>query len=122
MTPPGRMVCLVVSRVEPETVARQEAEERKVLLALTAGVRAEEDAIAQTQEALVELDLLAAVRWIPETERGAEAKPLSEQLQKLRAGRRGGGPVLLGEILPLVLEKLGVGGVQSVKSEEPSPG
>lgn len=67
-------------------------------------------------------DLLAAVRWIPEAERGAEAEPLSEQLQKLRAGRRRAGPVLLGDILPIVLEKLGVGGVQSVKSEEPSPG
>ncbi len=43
-----------------ELHAREAAEVRKVLLALTAGVRAEEHAIAQTQEALVELDLLAA--------------------------------------------------------------
>lgn len=67
-------------------------------------------------------DLLAAVRWIPEAERDAEAEPLNEQLQKLRASRRRSGPVLLGDILPLVLEKLGVGSVQSGKSEEPNPG
>jgi transposase len=68
------------------------------------------------------LDLLAAVDQVPAAERAAEAEPLAEQLRKLRAGRGRRGPVLLGDILPIVLEKLGVGSIQSTKSEGPSPG
>ena len=67
-------------------------------------------------------DLLAAVRWIPEADRRAEAEPLGEQLQTIRAGSRRRGLVLLGDILPIVLKRLGVGTVQSEMSEEPSPG
>ena len=46
--------------------------------------------------------------------------PLHEELEKIRAGRRRG-PQLLGDILPIVLARLGVGGVQSTASGEENP-
>ncbi len=66
-------------------------------------------------------DLAAVVPWIPAHERAAEGATLKKPLDDWRAGRRRAGPVRLGELLPIVLEKLGVGSVQSEGSEEPSP-
>jgi transposase len=62
-------------------------------------------------------DLQAAVGQVPPREYAAEAKPLAEELQKINDGRRRG-PPLLGDILPIVLARLGVGAVQSVASGE----
>jgi transposase len=62
-------------------------------------------------------DLQAAVGQVPSREYAAEAKPLAEELRKIQEGRRRG-PQLLGDILPIVLARLGVGAVQSVKSGE----
>ena len=68
-------------------------------------------------------DLLEAVQQLPSALYADEAQPLAEQLQALHAARRRrAGPALLGDILPLVLEKLGVGGVQSKTSEDLGPG
>jgi len=49
-----------------------------------------------------------------------EAKPLLDEWQRIQAGRRRG-PQLLGDILPLVLARLGVGVVQSTTSGEQDP-
>ncbi len=62
-------------------------------------------------------DLQAAVGWIPSREHAAEARPLAEELLKIQQGRRRG-PQLLGDILPLVLARLGVGAIQSTESGE----
>jgi hypothetical protein len=62
-------------------------------------------------------DLQAALAQVPPREYAAEAKPLHEELQKIRDGRRRG-PQLLGDILPIVLARLGVGVVQSEASGE----
>jgi hypothetical protein len=62
-------------------------------------------------------DLQAAIGQVPPREYAAEAKPLAEELQKIHDGRRRG-PQLLGDILPIVLARLGVGAVQSVESGE----
>ena len=62
-------------------------------------------------------DLQAAVGQLPPREYAAEARPLQEELQRIEAGRRRG-PQLLGDILPLVLARLGVGVVQSTESGE----
>jgi transposase len=62
-------------------------------------------------------DLQAAVAQIPRREHAAEAKPLHEELQRIQEGRRRG-PQPLGDILPLVLARLGVGVVQSAESGE----
>ncbi len=62
-------------------------------------------------------DLQAAVAQLPPREHAAEARPLHEELQKIHDGRRRG-PQLLGDILPLVLARLGVGVVQSAESGE----
>lgn len=57
-------------------------------------------------------DLQAAAAQVPPGERVAEAQPLHEELQRIqRGGRRG--PQLLADILPIVLARLGVAGVQS---------
>ena len=50
----------------------------------------------------------------------AEALPLHQELEKIQAGRRRG-PQLLGDILPIVLARLGVGAVQSTASGEEHP-
>ena len=65
-------------------------------------------------------DLQAAVAQLPRKEYQAEARPLHEELEKIQAGRRRG-PQLLGNILPIVLARLGVGAVQSTASGEQDP-
>jgi transposase len=62
-------------------------------------------------------DLQAAIGHVPQREHAAEAKPLHEELQRIQEGRRRG-PQLLGDILPIVLARLGVGVVQSEESGE----
>lgn len=62
-------------------------------------------------------DLQAAVEQLPRDQYRAEAKPLQEELETIQAGGRRG-PQLLGDILPIVLARLGVGGVESTGSGE----
>jgi transposase len=62
-------------------------------------------------------DLQAAVGQLPPREHTAEAKPLQEEFQRIQDGRRRG-PQLLGDVLPIVLARLGVGVVQSPESGE----
>jgi transposase len=62
-------------------------------------------------------DLQAAIMHVPPREHTAEAKPLQEELHKIHDGRRRG-PQLLGDILPIVLARLGVGVIQSNESGE----
>jgi transposase len=62
-------------------------------------------------------DLQAALAHLPPKEYAAEARPLHEELEKIQQGRRRG-PQPLGDILPLVLARLGVGVVQSEESGE----
>jgi transposase len=57
-------------------------------------------------------DLQATIEQIPPREHAAEAQPLSEELDRIQDGRRRG-PQVLGDILPVVLARLGVGAVQS---------
>ena len=66
-------------------------------------------------------DLQAAIAQLPRSEYQAEAAPLHEELQKIQQGRRRG-PQLLGDILPIVLARLGVAEVQSRASGEADPG
>ena len=61
--------------------------------------------------------LQAALGQIPSREHAAEARPLAEELHKIQDGHRRG-PQLLGDILPVVLARLGVGAVQSTESGE----
>ncbi len=61
--------------------------------------------------------LQAAIGQLPQRAYAAEAKPLGEELQKIQNGHRRG-PQLLGDILPIVLARLGVGVVQSPESGE----
>ena len=70
-----------------------------------------------TGMAFVLRDLQAAIGQIPTREHAAEAVPLAEELQKIHDGQRRG-PQLLGDILPLVLTRLGVGVVQLDESGE----
>lgn len=62
-------------------------------------------------------DLLATVGQVPRTAHAEEARPLIEEHERINAGRRRG-PQLLGDILPIVLARLGVSGVQSNPSGE----
>jgi transposase len=62
-------------------------------------------------------DLHSAISQLPLGEHAAEARPLAEELQRIQQGRRRG-PQLLGDILPIVLARLGVGAVQSTGSGE----
>jgi transposase len=62
-------------------------------------------------------DLQAAVGQLPPREHAAEARPLADELRKIQEGHRRG-PQLLGDILPIVLARLGVGAVQSTESGE----
>ena len=62
-------------------------------------------------------DLHHAVAWIPIKEHAAEAQPLAARLSAIRTTRKQG-PQRLGEILPLVLARLGVGAIPSRPSEE----
>lgn len=62
-------------------------------------------------------DLQAAIEQLPRSAYAEEAKPLAEELQRIEQGRRRG-PQLLGDILPIVLARLGVGALQSKESGE----
>jgi transposase len=62
-------------------------------------------------------DLQAAIGQLPPREHAAEAKPLHEEWQRIQDGHRRG-PQLLGDILPIVLARLGVRVVQSQESGE----
>jgi len=62
-------------------------------------------------------DLQAAISQLPQREYVAEARPLPQELQRIREGRRRG-PQLLGDVLPIVFARLGVGAVQSTESGE----
>jgi hypothetical protein len=62
-------------------------------------------------------DLQAAMDQVPPREHAAEAKPLHEQWQRIHGGHRRG-PQLLGDILPIVLARLGVSVVPSTESGE----
>ena len=63
------------------------------------------------------VDLEAAASQIPRDEYPAEAAPLAAAMEKPRRGM-GHGPALIGEILPVVLARLGVKPVQSEPSGE----
>jgi transposase len=65
-------------------------------------------------------DLQNAIEQIPTTAYPAEARPLSEELQRIQEGHRRG-PQVLGDILPIVLARLGVPMIQSTASGEPTP-
>jgi len=62
-------------------------------------------------------DLQSAIAQVPKRDHPAEAKPLQTEFQRIQDGRRRG-PQLLGDILPIVLARLGVGAVQSTASGE----
>jgi transposase len=62
-------------------------------------------------------DLQAAVGQLPARAHAAEARPLHEELQRIQGGHRRG-PQPLGDILPIVLARLGVGAVQLPESGE----
>ena len=62
-------------------------------------------------------DLQAAIGQLPPRAYAVEAKPLAEELQRIQDGHRRG-PQVLGDILPIVLARLGVGVVQSSESGE----
>ncbi|MGA2034617.1 MAG: transposase [Thermoguttaceae bacterium] len=64
-------------------------------------------------------DLHEAAAQIPKSEHAAEARPLQEICRRARHSRRAG-PQAIGEILLVVLARLGFGKVQS-ESEAPSP-
>jgi hypothetical protein len=64
--------------------------------------------------------LLVATAPLPRTAHADEAGPLLEEQTRLRAGRRRG-PQLLGDVLPIVLARLGVGAIQSRPSEDVPP-
>ena len=68
---------------------------------------------------MVELlrDLQAAIGQLPKREYAAEAKPLQDEWYKIQGGQRRG-PQVLGDILPIVFARLGVGVVQSTESGE----
>jgi transposase len=62
-------------------------------------------------------DLQAAIGHVPQREYSAEAKPLQDEYRRIQDGRRRG-PQLVGDILPIVFARLGVGVVQSTESGE----
>jgi transposase len=74
----------------------------------------------QTPMADVLRDLQAAVEQLPRAAHAAEAAPLAEELEKIKAGRRYG-PQPLADILPIVLARLGVTPVESKVSGEKDP-
>lgn len=66
-------------------------------------------------------DLQLAADQLPRTAYHQEAVPLKKLLEETRAAKRRG-PQLLGDLLPLVLAKLGAGTLQSTASGECDPG
>jgi transposase len=89
------------------------AQERHYVLQKLLAFHREHETDLPTQQR----DLLAAVEQLPRSQYQAEAKPLQEELQTILTGGRRG-PQLLGDILPIVLARLGVGVVQSSGSGE----
>jgi transposase len=73
-----------------------------------------------TEAAALLRDLEAAVAQLPRQAYQAEAAPLHEELNRIHNGGRRG-PQLLGDILPIVLARLGVGRVESTGSGEAGP-
>jgi len=71
----------------------------------------------QTPMADVMRDLKAVIDHLPRAEYAAEAAPLAEELEKIKAGRRYG-PQPLADILPIVLARLGVVPLESKQSGE----
>jgi transposase len=65
-------------------------------------------------------DLQAAIAQLPRQEHAAEAAPLVEELEAIQ-NRRRRGPQLIGEVLPLVLARLGVRRIQSPESGARDP-
>lgn len=65
-------------------------------------------------------NLAAAVAQLPRSSYREEAAPLAEELARVQS-QRGAGPRRLGEILPAVLARLGVGPVESTASGETDP-
>jgi len=91
-------------------------QERHYVLAKLMAFQREHD----TNSAECLRDLQAALEQVPQREHRAEAKPLHEELDRIQRGGRHG-PQLLGDILPIVLARLGVGDVQSTESGEEDP-
>lgn len=83
-----------------------------ILEKLTAFHRAHDTGMAEVMR-----DLVAAVAHLPPREYAAEARPLQDEYQRIHDGRRRG-PQPLGDILPIVLARLGVGVIQSPASGE----
>ena len=73
-----------------------------------------------TSAAQMLLDLEHAGKQLPECARLEEAVPLEALLQTTKAAKARG-PQLLGDILPIVLAKLGAGALQSTTSGESDP-
>jgi transposase len=73
-----------------------------------------------TPPARIVTDLQAAIGQLPKTEYATEATPLVKQMSQKAAGRRRG-PQPLGDILPIVLARLGVSEVQSNLSGDQGP-
>ena len=70
-----------------------------------------------TDMVVVLRDLQAAVDQVPRPEHAAAAQPLHEERQRIHDGRRRG-PQPLGDMLPIVLARLGVGVLQLPESGE----
>jgi hypothetical protein len=70
-----------------------------------------------TEAAAMLRDLQAAIEQVPAQEHRAEAQPLHEELDRIQRGARRG-PQLLGDILPIVLARLGIAGIQSPAGED----
>jgi hypothetical protein len=62
-------------------------------------------------------DRQAALGQVPPGAYAAAAKPLHKERQKIEEGRRRG-PQPLGDVLPIVLARLGLGVVESAASGE----
>jgi transposase len=62
-------------------------------------------------------DLQAGIEQLPSRAYTAEARPLQQEMQRIQEGRRRG-PQLLGNILPMVFARLGVGVIQLKESGE----
>jgi transposase len=65
-------------------------------------------------------DLQAAIDQLPKNAYAAEARPLADELQRIQQGRRRG-PQPIGDLLPIVLARLGVQPLQSPTSGEEDP-
>ena len=67
-------------------------------------------------------DLHRAARQVPRNEYPVEAAPLAQQLHDFNRPHPGPkGPQLLGNILAIVLARLGVGAVESMEPGETNP-